>query len=472
MEFKRVMASALAGVMALSMVACGSDGSAQTVAETTTETAEPAANTNTESVGTSGEKLVIWTLAKDLQTFAEKYVEDHDVQIETVVIEPADYVTKVQTALNGGQTTPDIIVGEPQMLEDFYEAGYFEDLNQAPYNAQDYKDQIVDYVWEVGQDSEGIQRAISYQITPAGIYYRRDIAEKVFGTDDPDEIGKLFKDYTTILDTAQKLKDSGYRIFASDAEIGYFSGDTAWVVDDKLNLDQARLDYMDLVVNLYQNDLTAYANQWSTPWYQAMAGEVPILTAEVQSYADDSVNVWDAEAFAEATKDLDTTEVFAFGLPSWGVLTLRDNVGETSGKWGVCSGPAYGFGGGTFIGISAMSEHKDLAWDFLKWVTLDENTAEWWIEKSEGDTVSLVSVLEKHKDDENAVYGGQHLYSFWQAQAAGIDYSKVTRYDKIINDAWGAACTAVKTGEADKETAINDFYDVIESTYPEIQIER
>ena len=254
--------------------------------------------------------------------------------------------------------------------------------------------------------------------------------------------------------------------------MGYFSGDSAWVVNDKLNLDQARLDYMDLVVDLYQNDLTAYANQWSTPWYQAMAGEVPILTAAVQSYADDSVNVWDAEAFAEATKDLDTTQVFAFGLPSWGVLTLRDNVGETSGKWGVCSGPAYGFGGGTFIGISAMSEHKDLAWDFLKWVTLDENTAEWWIKKSEGDTVSLVSVLEKHKDDENAVYGGQHLYSFWQEQAAGIDYSKVTRYDKIINDAWGAACTAVKTGEADKETAINEFYDVVESTYPEITIER
>lgn len=474
MRFKRVMASVLAGAMAMSLVACGSESAATTDSgsQAAEETAAAPENTNTESVGTSGEKLVIWTLAKDLQTFAEKYVEDHDVQIETVVIEPADYVTKVQTALNGGQTTPDIIVGEPQMLEDFYDAGYFEDLNQAPYNAQDYADQIVDYVWEVGQDADGIQRAISYQITPAGIYYRRDIAETVFGTDDPEEVGKLFADYPTILDTAQKLKDNGYRIFASDAEMGYFSGDTAWVVDGKLNLDQARLDYMDLVVDLYQNDLTAYANQWSTPWYQAMAGEVPILTAAVQSYADDSVNVWDAEAFAEATKDLDTTQVFAFGLPSWGVLTLRDNVGETSGKWGVCSGPAYGFGGGTFIGISTMSEHKDLAWDFLKWVTLDENTAEWWVEKSEGDTVSLVSVLEKHKDDANEVYGGQHLYSFWQEQAAGIDYSKVTRYDKIVNDAWGQACTAVKTGEADKETAINEFYDVVESTYPEIQIER
>ena len=480
MKFKRVMASVLAGVMTLSLAACGSDTGASTEATETavdtaasTEEAAPAENTNTETVGKAeDEKLVIWTLAKDLQTFAEHYVETHDANIETVVIEPADYVTKVQTALNGGQTTPDIIVGEPQMLEDFYDAGYFEDLNAAPYNAQDYKGQIVDYVWEVGQDADGIQRAISYQITPAGMYYRRDIATEVFGTDDPDEIGKLFKDYPTILDTAEKLKAAGYRIFASDAEINYFSGDSAWVVDGKLNVDQARYDYMDLVVDLYQNDLTAYANQWSTPWYQAMAGEVPILTAAVQSYADDSINVWDAEGFAEATKDLDKTQVFAFGLPSWGVLTMRDNVGDNAGKWGVCSGPSYGFGGGTFIGISAMSEHKDLAWDFLKWVTLDEETAEWWIEKSQGDTVSLVSVLEKHKDDANDIYGGQHLYSFWQKQAEGIDYSKVTRYDKIIGDAWGAAITAVKTGEADKETAINEFYDVVESTYPEITVER
>ena len=179
MKFKKIMATMLAGVMTLSLAACGSSASdSQTTTDAGTDTAateahaaEPAKDTNTSNAGTEGEKLVIWTLAKDLQTFADKYVEDHNVQIETVVIEPADYITKVQTALNGGQTTPDIIVGEPQMLEDFYDAGYFEDLNQAPYNAQDYKDKIVDYVWEVGQDAEGIQRAISYQITPAGIYY-------------------------------------------------------------------------------------------------------------------------------------------------------------------------------------------------------------------------------------------------------------------------------------------------------------
>ncbi|MCI5493745.1 MAG: extracellular solute-binding protein [Lachnospiraceae bacterium] len=472
MKLKKIVSAMLVGTMLISMTACGSSNNTNGGAANNNSTN---AGTETADNNTSGEKqkLVIWTLAKDLETFAEKYMEENNnVDIETVVIEPADYVTKVQTALNGGQTEPDIIVGEPQMLEDFYDAGYFEDLNQAPYNAQDYKDQIVDYVWEVGQDSEGIQRAISYQITPAGIFYRRDIAQDVFGTDDPDEIGKLFKDYATVLDTAQKVKDKGYRCFASDAEMNFFSGDSAWVVDGKLNVDQARYDYMDLCVDLYQNDLTAYANQWSTPWYQAMAGEVPILSADIQNYADDSVNVWDATEFAEATADMDKTQVFAYGLPAWGVLTLRDNVGDTSGKWGVCSGPAYGMSGGTFIGISSQSERKDAAWDFIKFCTLNEDTANWWIEKSEGDTVSLKSVLEQHKDDENPVYGNEKLYAFWLKQAEGIDYSKVTRYDKAIGDAWGNAITAVKTGEKSKEDAVNEFYDVVQSTYPEIEIDR
>ena len=375
MNLKKLVSVMLVSAMALSMGACGNSGSsaADTSSNGNSTTNESASSTEAgkETAG-SDDKLVVWTLSNDLIDYGKRFEEQTGVAVDTVVIEPANYPTKVQTALLGGETEPDIIVGEPKMLEDFYDAGFFEDLNQAPYNAQDYADQIVDYVWKVGQDSDGIQRAISYQITPAGIYYRRDIAKEVFGTDDPDEVGKLFKDYATILDTAEKLKDAGYRIFSSDAEMNVFSGDSAWVVDGTLNVDQARIDYMDLCVDLYQNDLTAYANQWSTPWYQAMSGEVPILSADIQNYADDSVNVWDATEFAEATEGMEKTTVFAYGLPSWGVLTMRDNVGETSGLWGVCAGPASGFDGGTYIGISSQSERKDTAWEFVKFCASKE----------------------------------------------------------------------------------------------------
>lgn len=474
MKLKKLVSLMLVGVMAMSMAACGSSDSSTDTAKddsaaTTTDSAEGNAD-GEEAPANSADKLVIWTLANDLKDFADRYSEKTGVETEVVVIEPADYPTKVQTALLGGEVEPDVIVAEPQMLQDFYDNGFFANLDD--FGAKDYEGQIVDYVWKVGQDADGAQRAISYQITPAGMYYRRDIAQEVFGTDDPEEIGKLFADYPTILDTAQKLKDAGYRIFASDAELNYFSGDSAWVIDGTLNVDQARYDYMDVAVDLYQKDLTAYANQWSTPWYQAMAGEVPILTADIQNYADDSVNVWDAEQFAEATADMDKTQVFAYGLPSWGVITMRDNVKDTSGKWGVCEGPSYGFGGGTFLGISNNSERKDQAWDFVKFCTLNEETAEWWIDFSQGDTVSLYSVLAKHAEDENPVYGGEKLYALWAKIAEGIDYSKVTKYDKVIGDAWGAAISSIKTGEKSKDDAIAEFYDTVESTYPEITINR
>ena len=278
MRMKRAAAFTLAGLMAVSMTACGSGNGGSAKGSTSDSTEE----TKNEAAATAGkkdasEKLVVWTLADDLKQFAERYCEKNpDVQIETVTIAPADYPTKIQTAMRGKQTTPDIIVGEPQMLEDMYEAGYFEDLDQEPYNAQDYADKIVDYVWDVGKDADGVQRAISYQITPCGVFYRRDIAEKVFGTDDPEEIGNLLQDYDTILSTGETLRDAGYKIFASDMEMTYFSGDSAWVEDGKLKIDQARMDYLDSCVKLYQNDMTAYVAQWSTTWYQAMGGSVPV----------------------------------------------------------------------------------------------------------------------------------------------------------------------------------------------------
>ena len=97
---------------------------------------------------------------------------------------------------------------------------------------------------------------------------------------------------------------------------------------------------------------------------------------------------------------------------------------------------------------------------------------EWWIEKSQGDTVAYIPTLEAHAEDANPIYGGEQLYKFWLEQAKGIDYSKVTKYDKAIGDAWGSAITSIKTGEKTKEDAISEFYDVVESTFPDITVKR
>lgn len=470
MKFKKIAALFLAAAMVVSMVGCGSkdDGKESTKAPAESKTeAESKDDESKAPETTEGEvalegTLTIWTLAKDLETMANKFAEENPgVEVAVTVIEPADYVTKTMTAVLGGDDSIDVIVGEPQMLEPMFEAGMFEDLDAM--GCGEFTGDMVDYMLEVGQ-YEGVQRAISYQICPSGFYYRRDIAEKVFGYSDPDKVGELFASYDKILETAETLKQAGYAIFASDGELGYMSGDSAWVIDGKLNVDQARYDYMDLCVALYQGGYTTFAGAWSSPWYAAMAGPVAYLTPDV--------NIWDAEAVEEASKDAEQTEVFAFGLPSWGVLTMRDNYGDTKGQWGVCSGPSYGFGGGTWLGISTLSKNKELAWEFIKWVVADIDTINWWIETSQGDVPSYIPALEAHKDDENEIYGGQKMFAFWLEQAEGIDYSKVTQYDTAIGNAWGAAISTLKTETGTLDEALATFYDTVQSTYPEITIER
>ena len=432
MKIKNIIALLMVFILTLSTVGCGSSK-----------------NSN---------KLVIWTLSEDLKSFAEKYKEKNpDIEIETVVIAPADYSTKLTSALRGKSKTPDIVVGEPQMLQNFFEAGFFEDLTQEPYNVEQYKDKLVDYIYEAGKDENGVVRALSYQITPGGIYYRRDLAKEMWGNDDPAFISEKFKDFDTIIQTAKEIRDKGYRIFSDSGNLRWYtSGGGAWVQDGKLVLSDARLDYFRAAVKLYQEKLVAFAPEWSSAWYASMQGEIP-LNAEWQE-------------LSEIDSNSETTQVFAYSLPSWGALTIRDNAKDNASNFGVAKGPSSYFGGGTFLGINTYSENKELAWDFLKFVTLDEETSKWWTEVSKGDIVSMKSVLESVKDLENPDYGNQKTYAFFYEEAKNIDYSNITKYDAQIDTFFGQAIEVVQKGEKTEEEALNEFYSNVKSVYPNLKM--
>lgn len=442
MRFKKIMALILCGALSISSIACSSTSS------------------DNSEAAKGDDKIVVWTLAEDLKTFAEKYQQDNEGKtVEVTIIAPADYPTKLTTALRGKSEVPDVIVGEPQMLPNFFEAGFFEDLTKEPYNVEQYKDEMVDYVYEAGKDTDGVVRALSYQVTPGGITYRRDIAKAVWGNDDPAFIAEKFKDVKTIIETAKELKEKGYMIFSDTGNLRWFvygNDPQPWVKDEKLMMTQDRLDYVDAAVDLYQQKLVAFAPEWSAAWYASMNGTIPV-DAEWQELTDVDPN---------APK----TEVFSYALPTWGTLILRDNAKDTAGKFGVTTGPNSYFSGGTFVGINSYSKNKEAAWDFVKYCTLDEEVSQWWTETSNGDVVSLISTLEGNKDMPNEALGGQKSYAFWLEQAKNVDYSLITKYDTQIGDYFGQAIQSIQKGEKTKEDALADFYKNIKTIYPNIEV--
>ena len=88
MKLKKLTALLLAGIMALSLTACGkSDAPAEKKDETPVESSEPAADDaqepadennddQTAAADLSGE-LVVWTLANDLISFADKFMDNN-----------------------------------------------------------------------------------------------------------------------------------------------------------------------------------------------------------------------------------------------------------------------------------------------------------------------------------------------------------------------------------------------------------
>ena len=127
MRTRKLTALLLAGAMMLSATACSSSEN----------------GTTGDAAGGTSDKLVVWTLAADLEQFAERYSEQTGVQVDVTVIAPADYSTKLTSALGAKSSEVDVIVGEPQMLPNFFEAGFFDDLSALDADA---KNQIADYV--------------------------------------------------------------------------------------------------------------------------------------------------------------------------------------------------------------------------------------------------------------------------------------------------------------------------------------
>ncbi|PFG03705.1 extracellular solute-binding protein [Bacillus sp. es.034] len=411
---------------------------------------------DSKSSGSSKDKdvdLKVWSFTDELKKPITKFEEKNGVKVELTIVPIADYPTKLKPVLESGVGAPDVFTGEIAFLKQWVDAGYWENLSEKPYNVDEIKDKYVPYVFDLGKDKDGNVRALSWQTTPGGIFYRRSIAKEVLGTDDPTEVGNMMNSMDNVFKVAEKMKEKGFSMFPDEGSIRWFSqGDNPqpWVNDkNELQLTDEKIEYMESAKKLRENNYTALAAEWSPSWFEAM--DKPIKMKE---------NGKEKE-----------TQVFSYVLPTWGLHSvLKTNVKETTGDWAVTSGPSPYFWGGTWLGVYNKSENKELAYDFVKMMTQDDEFLTDWA-KETGDVLAYNPVTNAIKDDFSSEFlGGQNNYQFFLEQAKEIEPGIVTKYDQQLDTFYGNAVQQYVDGKKSKDDAIKEFYKKVQNAYPDIKV--
>lgn len=117
---------------------------------------------------------------------------------------------------------------------------------------------------------DGGLKAVSWQATPGLFAYRRDIAKQILGTDDPDQVQSMVKDWNSFNQVAEKMSKAGYKMLSGydDAYRAFSNNMTApWVVDNTINLDPSIQEWIEQTKEFtdkeYNNKTSLWAPQWS-----------------------------------------------------------------------------------------------------------------------------------------------------------------------------------------------------------------
>ena len=126
------------------------------------------------------------------------------------------------------------------------------------------------YTQDVVTDSDGVLKGLSWQGCPGVLFYNREAAKEVLGTDDPDEVQAYVSDWDTFNDTAEKMKAAGYKMTSTvNDTYRVYSNNVSekWVSDDgKVQIDDNIMKWVDDSKELVDAGETGTSELWSDDW--------------------------------------------------------------------------------------------------------------------------------------------------------------------------------------------------------------
>ena len=309
---------------------------------------------------------------------------------------------------------------------------------------EDFADQY-DFTRATASDSDGVQRGSTWQACPGLLVYRRDIAKDVFGTDDPEEIGKKVADWATMKSAGEELKAKGYYTFASYADTFRLYGNSisdSWVAPGSTTIK------VDKEIMNWINDSKEWVDggyfdptvkgQWNDDWNKTMGSQ---------------------------------SKVFAFLFPAWGIdFVLNPNWDGEAGSWAVTNPPQEYNWGGSYVHAATGTDNPQAAKNIILALTANEaNLTK--ISKETSDFTNDKSAMAGLASDTtfaSEFLGGQNPFTKFAPVAENIKIAPLSAYDQgcveLIQNTFGDYFQ----GKVDFDKAKANFETAIMERYPEI----
>ncbi len=300
------------------------------------------------------------------------------------------------------------------------------------------------YTKDIVTSSDGSLKGVSWQGCPGALFYNREAAKEVFGTDDPAEVQKKVADWDTFVATADELKAAGYSIMSSvnDSYRVYSNNVTSkWVIDGKINIDENLMNWVEDSKALFDKGQTSSAELWSDDWSKGFYPE---------------------------------GKVFCYFGPAWFInfSMAADQEGSIGnmGGWGITEGPQGFYWGGTWICAAAGTDNPTLVKDIMLKLTTDETIMK-EIVIDDDDFVNNKPAMEAMAADtsySSKILGGTNPLAMYCAGAESIDLSNLSGYDQGCNEEFQNAMKNYFEGNATLDEALNLFYTAVIEKYPEL----
>lgn len=401
------------------------------------------------TLATGGDVMTVmcWT-GDDLDLMLETWMEnegytDEQVHFINLGVGGGEAEKLYQEYFLGGEQIDMFLVEPDWALKYLDDDNFTAPISELGFTESDFKNQY-SYTLELGRDSDGVLKGVSYDAAPGGWCYRTDLAEKYLGVKSPSDMQNLVSDWYKFETTAQKLytASNGQTTITSTfsgMNQAYMESRTEPMVKNgKFTAEQFVRDFMSLSKRMSN---AGYVNPdiyaWTDDWYE--------------------LGISDSN--------------MGYFVPTWGFgsaileTAAGGEEGATYGKWAVCEGPSPYYWGGNSICVTPYTDNADMVASFINYYTVNSDTMKAYNieanqydhEKMVNNTVAIEELI-SDGSNKNPLLGGQAEYEVLHEVGKNLDLDGcITPYDSDISLALGIATGKYTRGEV---ATLDECYDV------------